>query len=105
MKGLISVLLGTIVQLSFGQSAETAFRLVEKDLIPEGITYDPSTKSFYIGSINKRKIVKVSENGNVSDFIPSGQDGIGEVLGLKVANGKLWACNNLPGGTTSHAMI
>ena len=105
MKSWLSILFGSIIQLSFGQSAEIGFRIAEKDLRPEGITNDPSTKSFYVGSINKRKIVKVSEAGNVSDFIPSGQDGIGEVLGLKVANGKLWACNNLTTDTTSRAMI
>jgi len=105
MKGWISVLLGAIIQFSFGQSAEIAFRIVEKDLIPEGITYDPLTKTFYIGSINKKKIVKVGETGNVSDFVFAGQDGTGEVLGLKVANGKLWACNNLSIDTTSRAMI
>ena len=59
MKGWISILLGLIIQLSFGQSTEIAFRLAERDLIPEGITYDPLTKTFYIGSINKKKIVKL----------------------------------------------
>ena len=101
MKGWISVLLGAIIQFSFGQSAEIAFRIVEKDLIPEGITYDPSTKFFYIGSINKRKIVRKNETGNVSDFISPKQEGIGEVLGLKIVNGKLWACNNLSNDTVS----
>src|SRR6478736_4914990 len=97
MKGCLSILLGAIIQLSFGQNVGIAFRLTEKDLIPEGITFDPTTKSFYVSSINKRKIVKVDEQGRVSDFIPSGQDEIGEVLGLKIAKGKLWACNDLPG--------
>src|SRR6478736_7794313 len=105
MKGWILFLLGATIQVSFGQNAEIAFRLAEKDLIPEGITYDPSTKSFYVSSINKRKIVKIDEKGKVSDFVSSGQDGIGEVLGLKVAQGKLWACNDLTSGTTSQAMI
>jgi len=92
-------------QLSLAQNAEIAFRLAERDLIPEGITFDPSTKSFYVSSINKRKIVKIDERRNVSDFISSGQDGIGEVLGLKVAEGKLWSCSNLSTDTISRAMI
>ena len=45
MKGCLSILLGAIIQLSFGQNVEIAFRLTEKDLIPEGITFDPEVKS------------------------------------------------------------
>src|SRR5882762_11191566 len=105
MKGWILFLLSAAFHLSFAQHVEIAFRLSEKDLIPEGIAFDPLTKSFYVSSINKRKIVKVDETGSVSDFISSRQDGIGEVLGLKVAQGKLWSCNNLSTDTMSQAMI
>jgi len=71
----------------------------------EKTSVDLSTQSFYVSSINKRKIVKIDERGKVSDFISSEQDGIGEVLGLKVADGKLWACNTLSSDTMSRAMI
>jgi hypothetical protein len=92
-------------QWVFGQNIEIAFRLDEKDLIPEGITFDPATKSFYVSSINKRKIVRIDENRKVTDFISTGQDGIGEVLGLKVAGGTLWACSNLSSDTISMSMV
>ena len=105
MRHWILILFSAVIQLSFGQNVEIAFRLTEKDLIPEGITFDPVTKSFYVSSINKRKIVKIDEKGKVSNLISSGQDGIGEVLGLKVADGKLWANNNLSSDTISCAMI
>lgn len=81
---------------AFGQTAEIAFRIPENDLIPEGIAYHASTRTFFVSSIHRRKIVKVDDQKKSSDFVSSGQDGIGEVLGLKVANGKLWACSNLP---------
>lgn len=90
---------------SFCQKAETAFRIPEKDLIPEGITYDPATRSFFVSSIIRRKIVKVDEQRKSSDFVSSGQDGIGEVLGLKIVNGKLWACSNLPDQDPSVSMM
>lgn len=90
---------------SFCQKAEVAFRIPEKDLIPEGIAYDAATQVFFVSSINKRKIVKIDRQGKISDFVLSGQDGIGEVLGLKVANGKLWACNNLPDQEPSVSMV
>lgn len=87
---------------SFGQqSPQVAFRLPETDLIPEGITYDPSTKRFFVGSIFKQKIVQVDQRGSVSDFCRTGQDSIEQVLGITVSNGKLWACNNSPSHDTT----
>lgn len=82
--------------VSFSQKVEIAFRIPEKDLIAEGITYDPASKSFFVGSILKKKIVKIDAQKKINDFISSGQEGIGEVLGMKVTNGKLWACSNSP---------
>jgi sugar lactone lactonase YvrE len=64
--------------------ASVAFTIEEKDLIPEGITYDPGTHQFFVSSINKEKVVAVSENGIAHDFIRRGQDGILQTLGMKV---------------------
>lgn len=80
---------------SHAQEAALAFTTTEKDLIPEGITYDPSEKSFYVSSIHKKKIVKITSKGVVSDFVSSGDNEIQEVLGMIVdSKGLLWACNN-----------
>jgi hypothetical protein len=72
-----------------------AFRIPEKDLIPEGIAHDPETGAFYVGSLHKRKIVRIDKAGKTSDFTASGQDGLWDVLGLKVdpAARTLWACS------------
>jgi hypothetical protein len=79
------------------QKATIAFKVPERDIIPEGIAYDPAGKSFYLSSIHKNKIIKISETGVVSDFIKSGQDEFLEGLGMKVdAAGRLWACNSTP---------
>ncbi|HYG17681.1 MAG TPA: SMP-30/gluconolactonase/LRE family protein [Ohtaekwangia sp.] len=76
---------------------EIAFTVAEKDLIPEGIAYDSREKAFYLSSIYKKKIVRISAKGEVRDFIASAADGVEEVLGMKVdQNGLLWACNNTP---------
>jgi len=93
---LVSLLL--LCHFTFAQKkAETAFVLEERDLIPEGIAYDPAEKSFYLSSIYKRKIVKITSDGKSSDFISSGTDEIEQVLGMKVdARSLLWACNNTP---------
>lgn len=63
---------------------QTAFTLTEKDLIPEGITYDESTRRFFLGSIAKRKIVQIDPAGRATDFVSSRQHDLGEVLGMKV---------------------
>jgi hypothetical protein len=76
------------------QQVEIAFTISEKDLIPEGIAYDEKSRSFFVSSIYKNKIIRVNEEGKVSAFIKSGQEGIGQVLGMKVNNGKLWVCSN-----------
>ena len=83
-----------------------AFTVKEKDLFPEGIAYDSADQSFYISSIYKHKVVKRTSNGVVSDFITSGQDGVGEVLGMKVdKNRHLWFCSNPPTGTTGNSSV
>jgi DNA-binding beta-propeller fold protein YncE len=84
------------------QKAEVAFIIPEKDLIPEGIAYDARTETFYVGSINKKKIVAIDKKGKAKDFISSGQEGIGNVLGMKAVNGILWACNNSPENEEQH---
>lgn len=79
------------------QKPVVAFKVSEKDIIPEGIAYDPIGKAFYLSSIHKNKILKITQTGAVSDFIKPGQDEFLEGLGMKVdATGKLWACNNTP---------
>ncbi len=71
----------------------TAFRIPEKDLIPEGIAYDPEDDSFYVGSLLKRKIVRVRRDGSVADLVGPKEGVPGDVLGLRVdaARRRLWA--------------
>ena len=80
--------------------ASVAFRVDEKDLVPEGIAHDPRTGSFFLSSINKRKVVAVSPDGKASDFVKTGQDGVLETLGLKVdaKNRRLWVLSNEESG-------
>lgn len=60
-----------------------AFTLHEKGFIPEGIAYDPATRTFYLGSVYKRKIVSISRKGEAKDFANE-QDGLWSVMGMKV---------------------
>ena len=73
--------------------SDTAFLVPDPDLLPEGITYDPASESFYLGSLYQNKIVRVTPEGAVSDFAVLGPKGSGKVLGMTVdaSRRKLWA--------------
>jgi hypothetical protein len=66
--------------------------LTEKDLIPEGTAFDSRTGTIYISSTFKRKIVQITSDGKVSDFISEKSNGIASVLGMEVdeERGVLW---------------
>lgn len=70
-----------------------AFSLAERDLIPESLAFDPADGAFYVGSLRKRKIVRVARDGRVSDLVPTARDGLFAVLGIKLdpARRELWA--------------
>lgn len=74
--------------------SELAFSLSEKDLLTESVAYNPDTKTFYVGSVHKRKIFLITENGKVELFAESGENNFGGVFGIKVdsKNNLLWAC-------------
>ena len=65
-------------------NSKIAFKIPEKDLIPEGIAYDPVNEVFYIGSIYKCKIISVDKQNNVNNFTSEKQDGLLSVTGIKV---------------------
>jgi sugar lactone lactonase YvrE len=72
---------------------EEAFRITEKDLIPEGMAYDPVEDAFYFSSVYKSKILKMGQDGSFSNFTGERQDGLRSILGLKVDAERriLWA--------------
>ena len=87
---------------SFAQTERTvinnssiAFTIPEKDLIPENLAYNPAEKCFYVGSTHKRKVVKVTPDGKISDFIKEQQDGEWMVVGMKIDTMRniLWFCS------------
>jgi hypothetical protein len=61
-----------------------AFRIPERDLIPEGIAWDGVSRSFFVGSLYKKKIVRIGPDGTPRDFVGSGQGGLWMVLGMTV---------------------
>jgi hypothetical protein len=65
----------------------------EKDLIPEGLAYDEKLDVFYLSSLHRRKIVKITTESRVSDFVPAGRDKLLPVLGIRTdpTDGTVWS--------------
>jgi len=76
-------------------SAAKFVELQEKDLVPEGVAYDPVDKALYVSSIYKRKILKIRPDKSVTAFASTGQDGLLGVLGMEVDAKRrhLWVCS------------
>jgi sugar lactone lactonase YvrE len=70
-----------------------AFRLTERDLLPEGLAHDPKTNTFYIASVHQRRIVARLPNGTEKVFGKGREDGLWSVLALRVDAERrhLWA--------------
>jgi hypothetical protein len=76
--------------------SDTAFTITDRQLHVEGIDFDKKSNSFYLGSIHKRKVIKVDDKGIVTDFCASGFEGMTSVFGLKVDSKRnlLWVCSS-----------
>ena len=93
----LCILILLSVSCNTGKDNSTiAFSLEEKDLIPEGITFDPVIGQFFVSSIAKEKIVPIAKQGVISDFITTGKDSLMETLGMKVdaTARRLWVLSN-----------
>lgn len=77
-------------------NSSIALSIPEKDLIPEGIAYDPVDEAFYLGSVQKCKIIKIDKHAKISDFTKPRQDGLVPVLGMRIdaKRGFLWAVSS-----------
>ncbi len=94
---LVRLILMTGIIFSFSMQntgAQVAYRITEKDLIPEGITYSSTTNSFYITSIYKSKIVQIdAETGEFKDFVTPDLIDMRYLGMITDENRKhLWAC-------------
>ena len=77
-------------------TSAASFTGSDASLVPEGIAFDPRTGAFFLGSIARRKIVRiVVSDGRVEerDLVATG---LGGVLGMEVDPGRrlLWAAHN-----------
>ncbi|GAB4237473.1 MAG: hypothetical protein Tsb0034_12640 [Ekhidna sp.] len=77
-----------------GCSDTKDYFLAEKDLIPEGTSYNPDEELLYIGSIYHQKILSLDKQGKTSVVVPKSHFGKFSPLGIAYDPGtkKLWAC-------------
>ena len=75
-----------------------AFTLGARDLVPGDLAWDAAGKAFYVASLRKRKIVRVTPGAagapaSISDFAGSSDGDLDAVLGVKIdaARRRLWA--------------
>ncbi len=66
------------------EGTQIAFQLPERDMIPEGIAYDPVSKTFFLSSMRKSKVTKISMDGTIGEFVSPRQDGIMSTIGMRV---------------------
>ncbi len=82
--------------------AKLAFTTTEKDLVPEGLAYDAPLDAFLLGSLHRKKIVKIPRQGKITDFVPDGRDNLLPVLGIRIDpnDGSVWSNSWLDRGKT-----
>jgi sugar lactone lactonase YvrE len=69
---------------------KAAFQLPDPDLVPEALAWDPSSRSWLVGSLSKRKLIRVRPDGAATDFLSA--PGVLRVVGIHVdsARALLW---------------
>jgi hypothetical protein len=84
--------------------AQLAFTIPEKDLIPEGLAYDPALDVFYLSSLHRKKILRIprQEPERFTDFVPGGRYDLPPILGIRVdpTDGSVWSASWLDHGKT-----
>ncbi len=70
--------------------ATTVFALPHEDLIPEGLAWDPRSRTFFVSSVRRRKIIAVDEQGTAHDFLSPADRGVGALCGLASDGKRLW---------------
>ena len=76
--------------------ARVGFTVPDADLFPEGLAVDASNGQFYMGSMHRKKIVKFTLGGSVTDFVQQDVYDLSPVGGVHVdpADHTVWAATD-----------
>ena len=77
--------------------SDASFTVAGPDRIPENIAFDPEAKTFFVGSLSERTIVRVRPGASPEPFAGP-EAGLLRVVGMKVdtARGRLWVATWSP---------
>jgi hypothetical protein len=64
--------------------AHVEFVFAQNDLFPEGLGVDTAKRVFLMGSMHHNKIVRITESGEIADFVKEGLYDLGPVGGVHV---------------------
>jgi sugar lactone lactonase YvrE len=80
-------------------NSRLAFTFDDGRLLPEGITWEPRRKRFFLGSTWEHTIAECTATGDCRPLVKEGQDGLYEVLGIKAdpRDKTVWAVSNAVG--------
>ena len=86
------------------EAAQLIHTFADAELWPEGIATDAATGNIYVGSFNRKKVVRVLPDGTVEDFGTTVSDNLQSVVGVWVDSERreLWAATGnqaTPGST------
>lgn len=86
--------------------ARVAFTVRDKDLFPEGLAVDAEKRLFYMSSMHRKKIVKITTSGKVFDFVPEGLYGLNPVGGIRIdpLGHDVWAASD-PGEARASELL
>lgn len=68
--GRVVAAMGALRKERIDAGASVAFTIPEKVVVPEGVAYDPSTKAFFVASVNKGQVYRFRADGRISVFVP-----------------------------------
>jgi len=100
-----------LILISFNSCYRATTELItldfEKDLIPEGIAIDSESKTIFLNSLRKNKIVKCKLNGNSpTEFIESNQYNYLSGFGMTIKGDTLFALgNSLPKNSNKSILL
>lgn len=91
---LLTVAILLLLATCFIYSQEMVYTIPEKELIPEGIAWNPYSGAFFLGSLNQGRILRIQPDGSYQDFIKPDRNDPFKIVGIKVDNERnlLWAC-------------
>jgi hypothetical protein len=80
---------------------KSAFAIPDPDLLPEALAFDFSTSTWLVGSLSKRKLVRIRRDGSATDLLAAPE--MLRVLGVHVdsARSHFWFATYAPGTATN----